>query len=294
MTEVTTDVREFKALVESGNLSLNRAARSMGISTAALSTFLNGKYTGNTDTIAKKIQDYMQISKERASIATNEDLFTETTNSRLAYNLCRRIHQNKRIGVLIGRAGLGKTTALMRYADEFSDVIYIEVDSSFSPRELVKALNSRLNNNVIGTINDIKNQLIAKLKDTGRLLIIDQAEYLSEKALDILRTIHDRTRCPIVLAGLPQLFQNLKGVGGVNEQIFTRISMLVELKKLSDDDIRNMVHLHIPGINGEYKYFAKRCAGNARALNLLIENVRIMGGEITEETVNGAASIMVI
>lgn len=288
-------VERFNRFINSGNLSINIASKSMGISAATLSLYLRGEYEGDTAKITKAVEQYLVLNEARTNTPRNTDTEVETRNYTLVKGLCARIHRNGRMGVCTGQAGLGKTTALKSYASEFTDVIYLEADTSVSPRELMKSLNRIINNNVTGTVNEIKNQLILRLRDTGRLIIIDQAEYLSEKALDLLRTVHDRTGVGIVLAGLPQLLSNLRGIGGVNEQLYTRISMAVELRRLPEDDVRMLVHAHLPGINGEYKVFNRLCRGNARVLNLLIENARILsGGEpISEDTIIKASNLMV-
>ena len=182
--------------------------------------------------------------------------------------------------MLFRSAGLGKTESLRRYAVLNPDVIYLEVDTAYSPRELMKCLLRELGGDFKGTINDLKMVVIERLKGSGRLLIIDQAEYLSERSLDLLRSIHDQAKCGILIAGMQKLFQNLRGNTSVNEQIMTRVAAYAELKPLTSEDVQGIVTLHMPESNGIWRDFYKHCGGNARVLNNLLKTaVALSRGE---------------
>lgn len=284
---------QFKAIYQSGKIqSLNAVAKAIDISPSALSLWLKGSYAGNNDSIEKKVASYMQLIKERAeSYAEETDFVRGISNSEKILDICRLAHVQKTMGLVAGRAGLGKSRALREYAKNNPDVIYIEVDTAYSSRELMREINIIVGHNGKGHLNKLKNEIIDKLKGTGRLLIIDQAEYLGDKALDLLRTIHDKAGIGVILAGLPQLMQNIKGTGGVQEQIYTRIGAAFELSPLKNEDIKKLV-ANFAGEEAPVKPFIDTCRKNARVLSILTrESKRIAANRnvgINEEIVNQA------
>ena len=53
--------------------------------------------------------------------------------------------------------------------------------------------------------------IIDKLKSSGRLIIVDEAEHLPYTSLELLRRIYDKAEVGILLVGMPRLMKNLKG-----------------------------------------------------------------------------------
>lgn len=290
---------KFKVFQKEGKIkSVNSAAHAIGISGSALSLWLKDSYKGNNEEINKKVESWLQLISDRAEIADNDvDFIRGIKNSEMTLNLARLVHLQSSMGLLVGRAGLGKSKALQKYADENKSVIYIEVDTAYSSKVLMSHLHKELGLNGIGHLNSLKEDIIDKLKGSQRFLIIDQAEYLSERSLDLLRTIHDKAGVGILLAGLPKLLGNIKGIGGVHEQIYTRIGAALELQPLQNDDIQKLVNAFIPGTNGEYKHFIEASRRNARVLNILCrETKRIAknkGITVTAEVINKAQKQLV-
>ncbi|MDP4176283.1 MAG: AAA family ATPase [Bacteroidota bacterium] len=267
--ELKQVIEDFNLLVSKGEIkSLNLAAQAMGISGSRLSQFLSGSYKGNIQETTEIVGNYIQLVGERKSIVEKVD-FVMTKNAKKVLDLARLIHIEKGLGVLTGRAGLGKSMALQRYKAGHKDVIYLEVNTTFSAKILLSKICQQCGLISKGHLNYLLDSIIDRLKDTGRLLIVDQAEYLPDKALDILRTIHDEAGIGLLLAGLPRLLNNIKGIGGILEQIYTRVDTACELTKLEDEDIKNLIHSYIPGSNGVYKDFIEPSRGNARVLKIL-------------------------
>lgn len=62
-----------------------------------------------------------------------------------------------------------------------------------------------------------------ELRDSGRLLMVDEAELLLYRALEVLRRLHDKAGIGIVLAGMPRLLINLKGRRGEFAQLLPAV-----------------------------------------------------------------------
>ncbi|KAB2908956.1 MAG: AAA family ATPase [Ignavibacteriales bacterium] len=257
--------------------SQNTAAKALGLSATALSQYFAGKYMGDIDSVERSLEKYINLLLTRQITNTTRKVWVDTQNSNTVLAICQRVHVHVSFGVVTGRAGVGKTEALKRYAKENPDVIYLEVDTAFSPRELMKAILKTLGGDFKGSINELKIAVINRLKDSGRMIIVDQAEYLNERALDLLRTVHDQANVGILLAGMHRLYQNLYGTKGVNEQILTRVGAYANLEALPEADVDKIVTAHFPELEDEdlRQLFYTSCKGNTRRLTLLIKNVQL-------------------
>lgn len=256
--------------------SQNTAAKALGLSATALSQYFAGKYQGDVDSVERSLEKYINLLMTR-QLSVSRTVWVDTINSNTVLSIAQRVHVHVSFGVITGKAGVGKTEALRKYAKENPDVIYLEVDTAYSPRELMKAILRELGGDFKGSINELKIAVINRLRDSGRLIIIDQAEYLNERSLDLLRTVHDQAHVGILLAGMSRLYQNLYGTKGVNEQILTRVGAYAHLEPLPEPDVDKIVSAHFPNLDDEdiRQLFYTSCKGNTRRLTLLIKNVQM-------------------
>lgn len=256
--------------------SQNTAAKALGLSATALSQYFAGKYQGDVDSVERSLEKYINLLMTR-QLSVSRTVWVDTINSNTVLSIAQRVHVHVSFGVVTGKAGVGKTEALRKYTKENPDVIYLEVDTAYSPRELMKAILRELGGDFKGSINELKIAVINRLRDSGRLIIIDQAEYLNERSLDLLRTVHDQAHVGILLAGMSRLYQNLYGTKGVNEQILTRVGAYAHLEPLPEGDVDKIVSAHFPNLEDEdiRQLFYTSCKGNTRRLTLLIKNVQM-------------------
>lgn len=250
--------------------SITQASKGIGISVTSLSQFLSGKYKGNIEEVERKVANYLRLLKERELTQGDEIKWVDgIKNSELVLDIARLTHVQRSIGLVIGRSGLCKTISLKKYHIDHPDTIYIEADSAYNAKEVLREIHIAVGLNGVGNLNHLKKDIINKLHGSGRMIIIDQTEYISSKALDLIRTIHDKAGIGILLAGLPQLLSNIKGVGGVHEQIYTRIGAALELEPLRDEDVVKLVTASLPSAAGLGNEFIELSRRNARVLRIL-------------------------
>ena len=271
-------IQQFNELLEEKKIkSINAAAKSMDVSSSSLSQYLRSQYTGDVIKLEGKVISFLQLIKERELSGDDEVVFLEgLKNTQDILNLTRKAHIRRTIGLITGRAGFGKSMALRSYWRRNTDAIYVEVDGAYNAKELLKELAINCNYNGTGHLNKLKKEIIEKLEGSGRFIIIDQAEYLPTKALDLLRTIHDKAGVGLLLSGLPVLLSNIKGVDGVHEQIFTRIGTTLQLEAPTDEDLKKQVRAYISSNNEIDEAFLKESRRNPRVLYILLrESKRI-------------------
>ncbi|MFB5082527.1 AAA family ATPase, partial [Raoultella sp. C349492] len=81
----------------------------------------------------------------------------------------------------------------------------IEADPGYTALVLLQELCESLGLSKRGTIHELSESCITALSGTGRAVLIDEAENLPYRALEVIRRIHDKAGVGIVLAGMPRL-----------------------------------------------------------------------------------------
>lgn len=283
--------KEVTKIIESDGLSMTAVARACGISTAAVSTFLSGTYQGRNDKVEKALESF--VRRHRDKQAGRVDLkYVDTSVAKKIHELADMAHTDCEVGVIVGDAGVGKTFALREYAKVNPDVVFIEVDFGYSALWLFKELCRELGLEHRGQLSEMASEIIKRLNGSGRLIIVDEAEYLPHKALELLRRVHDKAGVGILLVGLPRLIHNLRGSRGQYAQLYSRVGIYSRVEKLSAADAKAITDSAIPEGNGIYKDFHRAAKGNTRTLSKLLRrclrtarrNEVAISRELIEET----------
>lgn len=234
------DIREeFRTFIESKGYSLKQVSQATTLSKTVLSLWMNGEYRGKNERITALISNYLQREKERVNA---DDLpFVEISIVKYIFEIGRLCHTRGNIGVCCGAAGLGKTVAVKNYVRNFADSILIESDSGYNAKSLLLEIHKRLGLSGKGSVYKLMDEVITKLHNSGRLLIIDEAENLPYRALEMTRRIHDKTGIGILLVGRSILFENLRGYNNQYEQLYSRVKYHKLLDKLIQADVEKIL-----------------------------------------------------
>jgi DNA transposition AAA+ family ATPase len=221
-----------------------------------------------------------------------------TTAAELIMEVAGICHVDSEAGVIYGEAGVGKTEAIKQYAKNNPDVLLIEADLGYTAMMVFSELSKRLGIEPSGRIHELFDRCVAKLKNSGRLVIADEAENLPYKALELLRRLHDKSGVGILLVGMPRLISNIRGNRGEFAQLYSRIGIATRVGSLTQADSRAIVDTVLPGLNGLSRVFHTKSVGNARRLRkLLNRSVRIAqesGTEMNAEIIEAAAEALII
>lgn len=214
-------------------------SKELGISGAALSQFLSRSYTGSNEDIADKLEQFFELDRKR-KLCTPSPKFTRIlNNTKLVYNALSYTQITNSIATVVGTAGSGKTTAMKHYADEHNGVIYVQADATKkSPRAVLNLISKAMGVKPCGTASDTLDKLIDELMGTGRVIIIDEAQHLTERSFDTLRAINDRACVGLVYAGTPDIISRMYGKHEAElDQVHSRIGYVCKLNnryKLED------------------------------------------------------------
>ena len=115
--------------MERSGKSQRQISRETGLSQSVISQFLNGCYAGDNEEVAKSINQYLTIGKERLNTVSKTPFYPELYNTREVLFTCLYAHQHNDITLVSGDAGAGKTTALRYYAETNTGVIFITANA---------------------------------------------------------------------------------------------------------------------------------------------------------------------
>lgn len=230
------DIRaELRELMDNHNYSTAFVANATGLAKSTISMWLNGNYNGKNDKITDAMNNFIQREKERS--VENDLPFVDISIVKYVSEIGRLCHTQGKIGVCVGRAGLGKTVAVKKYIKDFQDSIFIESDSGYTAKSLLKETHRRLGLSGKGSVYDLMDEVVRKLNQSGRLLIVDEAENLPYRALEITRRIHDKTGVGVLLIGRSILLENLKGYNNQYDQLYSRVKYTKIIDRLLIQDV---------------------------------------------------------
>lgn len=186
-TERKKEIAEqLKAFVQKQG-SQNRAAATLNISSATLSTIVNDKWENISDTMWKSIRD--QVSSKK----TNWELVATPTFLDIMFGL--ETAQEEQISLWItSPAGSGKSTAAKHYKSENRNVIYLLCDEdmrklSFAT-ELARASGLRMTST--GTARDRMMGVIDHISEMDNpLIIFDEGDKLTDSLLYYFITVYN-------------------------------------------------------------------------------------------------------
>lgn len=288
----------LKALMKEEGLSINAVSRALGRSATGLSQWLSEKYQGDNKKLEAQIASFVTLREESRDRTRLGPGFVRISAAARVFEAARVAHLDGQLCVAYGPAGVGKTEAVRRYASDNSGVIVIEANLGYTARALFAELHR-----VVGydgnsrTLHALWLDVVKRLRNSGRLIIVDEAEHLPYRALDLLRSTHDVTGVGLLLVGLPRLIGNLRGRHAEYAQLFSRIGLAARIEPLTLEDAEALVQAKLPSVNGLAKVYFDVSGGNARTLSKLIDRsmriAEINNVAVDKEIIQRAAEMLI-
>ncbi len=222
-TETRNSLSAFMA--ESGKTQ-SQISKELGFSTAVVSQFLRGTYTGDNEEVERAVNRYLKVSKERLKAVKNTVFYEDMYNTREALTVCTYAHHRNEITLLCGDAGAGKTTALRFYEQNNVGVIMVTANAcTTSSSAILGLICEKIGKPAPGRRALLMKLLVDQLRDTNRLIIIDEADHLSLDALQAVRNLNDEAGVGVVFSGNNKLYLQMHNTrrGYAFDQLRTRI-----------------------------------------------------------------------
>lgn len=285
------------SLMEAKGANQTDVGKAIGRSPAVISAFLKGTYNGNLEDLETRLRGFLEKSKAREYATPRSVPFIKTYNGSAFEEIADRCLLENEMGVCTGDAGAGKTMAFTEYATRHPEAIAVFANLGFTARVLFAHLCDCLDLSKKGNVFELYERVVGKLKGSGRLIMVDQAEYLPYRALELLRSVYDEAAVGILLVGMPRLYHNLKQDKGDFAQLYSRVAVYRKLNfSLRDSEAKAIIESRLPNIKADTQLMFELCKGNARTLDKLIRGAKWIAHnnkvEIDADVVKQAASIL--
>lgn len=237
------DIRAaINAYCEQRSISKAALAKKLGVSPAVLSQIEHEKWADISDEMWLKI--WLAVQPETGPA------LVQTHNLATVERVCGHAQTNQLMIGLLGNTGLGKTTALERYARR-PRVYYVAYDKTMRPKHFFAALLQEMGVAFVGSVHEMLGRVADELNGKkAPLLIIDEAGKLTHQLYLFLHVLREKTKrnCGIVLAGMPYFQTNLlKDVNRQKEgaaEFYRRVNLWQELQRPTRPEIKAVCEAH--------------------------------------------------
>lgn len=270
-------------------------AKRIGTSATYVYRYLTNDFRGDLKKFESALANFLDA--EILKVEGNETLIEQDFIVRSAHHFLRQVKAHGYIGVGHGPAGRGKTCAAKLYAAKDRAAIYIHANVWSGGRHAIaRAIASAVGITARNTKHhSLDEALVAKLTDSDRLIIIDNAQRLTEAARKWLSDFWHSTRVPTALIGNPEIERQWQR----NDQHGSRVGLHRDITlDLATADNKpgpaarataaQLIALHLPAASGEPEVLAEATRtltafGSCRAIVMrarLAANI-LAGGKIT-------------
>lgn len=214
-----TLIESIKAWIAAREYTQAALARLARISSSSLNQIIKGVYATSPSKLLAAVEQAMRHADETSGHAMAP---VNTSVFKLVNTACDMARRYRNFAVMTGWVGTGKTFALKYYVATHPNTYFIEAAPTMTQASLTKQLYRLVVGTGKGSIADKFDELVASLKNTDALLIIDEAETLTPNQLHTIRRVRDMAGIGIVLAGTEHLSGLIKPQHGQFDQIRSR------------------------------------------------------------------------
>lgn len=273
-------------------------AQNVGCSSTTVNLFINDNYNvseAKLVELAHKFESYLNNFDEAKKVAVSGHLkFVMTSTAQTIFKTANYVIGYRKIGVIFGEPGCGKTIACEQFAMKNSTSILIKITPTTTRSSLLNMLCGELKISFTSRQLDISfQQIIKSLAGTNRLLMIDEGENLDSKCLEIVRRIQDFAGIPILICGTERILHRLKGFRGELAQLYSRIGVKCEIGMLSAADTKLILEANYPEALHYNDVFHSLSKRNGRLLEHLVDLCRLLTStskiKLNEDLIHTAA-----
>jgi DNA transposition AAA+ family ATPase len=148
------------------------------------------------------------------------------------------------MGCFYGFAGYGKTTAGIFATNKFR-AVHVEALPVGGTKALMEMIVTELGLRPAGQTTSLFAQAAQELGRTQRPLILDEADHLlTDRTIETIRALHDKTGVPIILMGEESLPQKLTRW----ERVHSRILSWVPAEHATIEDVGDLARIYARGV----------------------------------------------
>jgi len=274
--ELRARVREWVGLRRMAQAGV---ADEIGMSSGAVSSWMNDNYKGDIPALEAKLRrwvDQQGQRREAAEAVPDAPAWVSTPSGEAVMSGLRHAKLFGDMAVVYGAAGLGKTTAIRRYQRDALNVWVATMTPAMAAMvPAMQEVAAAVGADTSGGGAALFRSVVAKVKRSGGLLVIDEAQHLGVQALDQIRAIHDATAIGIALVGNEQVYAAMNGGRRAEylDRLHSRIGTWVRLRRVQAGDIEALVSKW--PVSGECRKELQGIAAQPGALRILTKVLRL-------------------
>ena len=197
------------AWINAGSNSQAKLANESGVSETRISSFLNGRYTGDVHGIVSELGSYLEKFEREAPVAPLP--FVETSMWKAVHKAIENARYDKQPVLIFGPSQMGKTECLKHYQSLFPlSVKYYRFKGGMTHTAFILDLLKLWNVSDIPHSNYARVEKLYDRINTGDTLLLDEMQlplrlasrgHDAEKILEEVRTIFDEKKVGLAMCG---------------------------------------------------------------------------------------------
>lgn len=218
---------------EAAGLSWSDIAQQSGIPAGTISTWAKGNYSGDVMRVAADVRRFLDARAAMASLRSGAIVdpgFLETPTAVKLLQMLTFAQLGEIVAIACG-PGTGKSRVAEEYQTRASNVwraVMRPSSAGVQPMQ-VAVLAAMGVDEARGSPQQLTARILAKIRGSRGLIIIDEAQELSEKALDEARSWHDETGIGLALIGDERVIGRL---GGLRRKELARLHSRISMRHI--------------------------------------------------------------
>lgn len=153
----------------------------------------------------------------------------------MAINCLEESSAPERMCFVWGMPGAGKTTATAFVVNKTNGV-FVRAQQVWNITSMLASIVEQMEGQPHRHKQPMFDYIVKRLAKSRRALFVDEADYLSEKMIEVLRDVHDLSGRPVTLIGMDQVRRGL----AQNERFMRRITEEIKFLELDFADCKEV------------------------------------------------------
>lgn len=271
--QLAAQIQEY---LDDKEISQNKFAAYLHVSSATISNILAGKYNSISDGMWRKFENFLA----RPSDNIEGWKIVSTPNFQLTQLICEDAKDNSRLLALTGESGYGKSTALHYFTRKNRNTYYTLCNFIMNRKDFLLAIAKSIGISTGGRLELILTDIVDHLLSVeDPLLVLDDSGKLIDGNFRMIQLLFDRTegRVGILLSGTNYLRKYIEDRSEKDQMGFRELKRRIEYwQELAAPDINTVHEICLQqGIEGKDEIgYVWRNAKNFGTMKALITNAK--------------------